>query len=807
MNKKRMLVSSLGMLFLVIVITASAIIIHNNMNRKNDKYIKSAEEGDISRYQWMEMLCEQSGLTEYENTVPYYEDVDSGSTFFPCLQSAVEWGVLSSGGRFEGDGYASGRFVAMTAMKSIGERKLMMYLGTEDVIKEDTYLELALEHGLIEKDKLAESVSPEECGRILARLKDLSFNEFWRDDYYHVVYREGVTELSLEEVIRSNADGTELVVSDRVLDTLEAGTVIVFEEKNTKLKYIRKISGKASDGTLSLSPVGLEQAVESLAVSDITEVTFEDIVNGFASEENTYSLQHLDYPQGGASYMGTKAFSGNWTHKGYKITISTEEDKNQKDKHLEVEITDHETGISMKLPIGDNLKCKGDYSAELDIDKLSIGVQVDFKDWLRYADVTVDMHSTFQGGFKAEEEIKLPLLKIPAPISLAGGFVGVDIQLFLVFSIEGTVSIKAEIPVMASVKYEKGKGLKYQKPEFQVESPRIEANCDADAMLRFEPTLTVLGLDAMDAEVDVGMHASASVTTHPNTQICAETEISFPVLTISVSGDDDADTLIGDFGLSAEWEIITADNAPVHINMHFEVLPDGVTQFVEECTYREGKEENNELNIPLGNTYYTRYKELTETDGPAFCFDYPDGWEITWDEVVKDHETYFDESVELTNGNGARITYTQYNTPPGTIGSGSAFRSIVEYEVEKVGKSRFSLSNESDSAELIVARIKELGGSYTSNDGESVSFDGGGVYYALLLNDKEGLQTTDLPGFYDMCSFYYPEADSFQIEAEATDGNSSWTAYTFIAEGDLTNLTEEEEKEVIAILSSFREVQ
>lgn len=58
-----------------------------------------------------------------------------------------------------------------------------------------------------------------------------------------------------------------------------------------------------------------------------------------------------------------------------------------------------------------------------------------------------------------------------------------------------------------------------------------------------------------------------------------------------------------------------------------------------------------------------------------------------------------------------------------------------------------------------------------------------------------------------MCLFYYPKADSYQIEVKATNGNYLYAIdpYTFTAEGDLTNLTEEE-KEVIAILSSFREV-
>ena len=120
-------------------------------HKQSDKYVRTAEEGDVTRYQWMEMLCRQSGLEEYRNSVPYYEDVNADNPYFSYIQSAVEWEVLDRDAKFEGDGYASGRFVVLTAMKTIGERKLMMYLGTEDTIEEDIYVKLAIENDLIQQ--------------------------------------------------------------------------------------------------------------------------------------------------------------------------------------------------------------------------------------------------------------------------------------------------------------------------------------------------------------------------------------------------------------------------------------------------------------------------------------------------------------------------------------------------------------------------------------------------------------------------------------------------------------------------------
>lgn len=750
------------------------------VSRKDDQYIKSAEEGDISRYEWMQMLCEQSGLTEYKSADPYFEDVNATNPYFSYIQSAVEWDVLSGKDKFEGDGYASGRFVAMTAMKSIGERKLMMYLETEDTIKDDTYLELAMEHGLIEKDKLAEGVSEGECTQILENLQNLYFGEFWKDDYSRVVYQDGVIELSPDEVMRSNVDGTEIVVSDHAQDTLKTGAIIVYEEKNTKLKYARKIRDMASDGTVSLEPVELEQAVKSLAVSDIAEVTFEDIVRGYASEGNTYSLNHRNNHRTDARVMDTGVFSGKMQYKGFKIAFSTAEDDDG--KHLQVEVIDNATGDRITLSGGDAVKLSGDYSAELDIDQIVIGAQAQVEPILdiQYANVDVDIHSTFHGEIKTEEEVKLPLFNTPTPIPLVSGVAGVDIQLYLVLSIEGTISIQAELPAGVSVMYEQDKGIRHRKHEFQSGSPEIEANCDASAMFRFEPILVVLGENIIDVEADVGMAASAKYNKRKNSQVCMETEISFPVFTISVLGDDDADALIGLWAEMREWEIITSDNAPVHINTHFELLPDGTEQFVEKCTYQEGKDEEEpggteETGEQPGDA--SRHTYYTQQSDTKFAFDYPDGWSFDAEES-RELSGGFKEAVVFKNDRGVLLQYwEQENNDP--LGGAGHFLSGVEV----------TKAEDSSLDGFVVGKIKCTSAvDYPS--GEEIPLEDGSEMYAVIPKDKVGTNYYGGAYFADNLSFIYRDSTYYFSASAPEDGK----------------FTEEEEKEVLAILSSFREV-
>ena len=175
----------------------------------------ASDENTITRYEWIEMLTNQMGIQGYTTDTP----------------------------DFDGAEPATGQFIALTAMKTIGESKFRISFGIEEPITDDTYMEFALEHGLVEKEKLKKGFTREECEQVLETLKNLYFSEFWKDDYSNVAYQDGVMELSSVNVLQSNMDGSEILVSDDVLKFCEVGNVIVFEQKNTNLKLARKITG------------------------------------------------------------------------------------------------------------------------------------------------------------------------------------------------------------------------------------------------------------------------------------------------------------------------------------------------------------------------------------------------------------------------------------------------------------------------------------------------------------------------------------------------------------------------------------
>lgn len=125
-----------GVIFLAVIsIAISAVIIY----RSGDK-VRAPKENDISKFEWLKMLCEETGIIEYSNDEPYFEDVTSTSEYFNYVQSAVEWDVIDDKAHFNGDDLVSGKFIALTALKTLDQSSLQRELGSEDEINEKELL-------------------------------------------------------------------------------------------------------------------------------------------------------------------------------------------------------------------------------------------------------------------------------------------------------------------------------------------------------------------------------------------------------------------------------------------------------------------------------------------------------------------------------------------------------------------------------------------------------------------------------------------------------------------------------------------
>lgn len=768
------------------------------LRKQDDKYVKNANTDDISRYDWMEMLCEQSGLKEYQNGVPYFEDIDVGNEYFSYIQSAVEWNVLEQDKTFEGDSYASGRFVVLTAMKTLGEEKMKLYFDTEKDITDSDYLQAALEHNLIDQERLSMGMSRETAKIILDYFSKLFYTEFWVDNYEKAEYQDGVVEIAPENILYQKRDISEITCSEEVCDDISEGTIVVFQQDKTGLKTAKRVDKVDEKGVFTLTDdVELSDVLRSLTVSDITEISAKDIINYYDTQEE-YAPDNMKYEKD-----NVETFMPVWakSHKGFKIAASVKEDKEDRKNKLDVIIVDYETGKNVPLLSNQEVSWKNEYYAELDVDQINIAAQIkidgkevdekiETKDLLHieYVDVALDIQSTFSGSIKQERSTdkseKYKLLDTTIP--LVNGLAGVDVQIYIVISAEGTISLEAELPVNLGVRYERKKGVRNYSPKLSWKQPTLSIDCKADLMLRFEPIILVLEEKVIDAEADIGMTVEAERILRPDSMICTELSESYPVIKISVCGDEEIETLLNtlvkylpfiEIDVPKEWEVISAEKAPIKQKYHLEELTNGYIQIVDECTYQEKnvseKIPNSEMENRPGDVSVNTY--ITEYGDNKFAFDYPDSWGIEVDKS-ENLSSIFKENVTLKNNQDVMVQYREQVDDSLLGGQGHAVS--VNIEVTEVADSAIE--------GFMVGKVQIISG-MDMLTGEEYAIEDGAVSYAVVPESYAGI--------HESVGIYLDDELSFQYHL---------SRYIFRADSADGQFTEEEEKEIIGILSSFR---
>ena len=188
--------------------------------------------------------------------------------------------------------------------------------------------------------------------------------------------------------------------------------------------------------------------------------------------------------------------------------------------------------------------------------------------------------------------------------------------------------------------------------------------------------------------------------------------------------------------------------------------------------------------VELSNTYTTRFSDVNQITAPTFTFSYPDGWSIESETVDPTSE-----EVILSNPSGVTVTYWNFGGMRDLTGP---TREINEVTVEQVADASFipgtiQATDYSDLGRFMVAKIEIIGQYDTYSGGDYTPVENGSVRYALLPKDQAGEAQECIIPLLPTFSFWY-------------GGHIS-----MIANSPSGEFTEQEEKEIIAILSSFRD--
>ena len=538
-------------------------------------FIPKVNQRGITKFQLIEKVTEHFSISEYENRTPYFVDVVASSEYFDMVQSAKERGIISEESIFNGDDVIDGRYLVLTAMRAIEKYKIMLYAETIDELTEDEYIKLALEKDIIDKSQLKRGVSEEECELIISKVSELDKHGLWKDDFYEVEYKKDVIEIEKGDAVEVAEDSSQIELSEECADSLQIGTVIMFENPKTGEKIAKQISELTDGNIFILEDVELDVVMESVMISDITAVTSE---NMFSDNNTAYADVFERSSIKEKEHVTTPVFysDGSWNGDGFS-------------KELEI----------------------GEGTVTINVTDLYVGIQLYGSAFnIQYANVQTEANIDVIGEFTAESEwISPPILKTKAV--LAGGVASVDLEFYLVLSAEGSVTIEARMPAQIGVEYADGR-LHTPQVDVSMESAEVIANCEAGCYVRTEVVPRLCGMEIIDAEADIGVNVTANVTTRMGEDVwmCADMSINYPIITLMLWGDDDLEPLIKNKENNPKtWEIMNAENTFVKDDMHCEWYVDGTYKIVDECTCGRF--------VPLGDPHmYTIYfdSEITKKD-------------------------------------------------------------------------------------------------------------------------------------------------------------------------------------------------
>ena len=353
------------------------------------------------------------------------------------------------------------------------------------------------------------------------------------------------------------------------------------------LVTVRKVGKLLDNGSYGLEMPQIEEAFQSLKQSEIGEVTFQNVVDYYGKDN--LIVADSGAMQKSSAVTVSHSISNTAQTKGFRIEAE------QSEEQLDVYITDNDTGIRYQLPVAPEIsKDYENFSASLDVSRIFVGSQLDYSaaEGVTYADVAVDIETSVGVGMQSEKDISDRTMLFETPASLGSGLVGVDIQVYLVTTLSGKIYLEAELPYQMDICYEKGKGIRYFQHDFQIKEPKIEASAEITNQIGIVPILVVGQFEpVIDVELGGSVITKADVNVHDNHQICTNVEAVYPVIDLSVGQSDveykDKQSIVARLGYSGSWSIISEEAAPQRLSLHFEVLPDQTTQFVDECTYKK----------------------------------------------------------------------------------------------------------------------------------------------------------------------------------------------------------------------------
>lgn len=575
---------------------------------------RHSSKASFTRYEWIGMLADSFNMKEYSEEIPYFKDVAPDDPYFAAVQAAYEWGVLENTAKFGGNKAITGEYAVITALKAVGQYRIKIYMGLSELPSDEDYIKLAIDKELIIDNDLKSNLSHDEAAAILDRAKVLYLGELWIDDYVDIKYTDNVIELDKKNIESYNSEDSIKV--NNVLG-IDSNSILVFPDEYTGGKIAKRVKTIDPDGTVILTETVLDDTIEHLVMSDIISLSTKDIIRNTVSTHNKIEAEKMGLFDDFSFHYDKPVHNS-----GAVFDIEIENNE------AVISYKDNESGASgsitvPNIDIKDSEKNASDDSAfkcSFDLSKFDIGLMTDIgtsaeglviNNIETQLDAQIDVLYEIGGNIETE----IPLMKVP--IYGERNVAGIELDIKLLISLDGSISLEIDCPSYALFEYRKG-----AKPRFdagvEANIKDVLVNCTFEGKFRVAPTILILGFNITDVEMDIGGGASADIILRNSSDIISCADINFYAPTLGFGWNNDSDSILGEY-IKASFIIFDSDNAPFKKNFHFEWYKNKPGKFVDVCTFGETgqrSEEDVDLDYSIPHQYYGEiHSEFKKKDG------------------------------------------------------------------------------------------------------------------------------------------------------------------------------------------------
>ncbi len=252
---------------------------------------------DISVGTWLSLVDSEFGMTYYEQSEPYFENIKSDNIYFGAVQTAVKWNIISKDDDIDVNATVKKDFMAATLVKAANLTKGAVSIKNASDLYCPDAVAIAVGNGIVSLNKNGKlsntKVKVQDAKTALAYAKNLWATKSFDKDEANVKVAKNVLDLSqmtdsseatYSAVVTENGNDTITVPKTDKTEMLAKGNVIILPASDAypfgAVKKVNSVKTNSNSVVIKAADAELDEVFDSI-----------DLESDFAPDFNTAEIE------------------------------------------------------------------------------------------------------------------------------------------------------------------------------------------------------------------------------------------------------------------------------------------------------------------------------------------------------------------------------------------------------------------------------------------------------------------------------------------------------------------------------------